>query len=80
MTAKLRMGKIISVKRLNNSVNGNPRYEVTAEVQGEGEITLVTKSDAQIGYTIDNKLWRSEHLAMWYHKTRTGNYILDKMA
>lgn len=79
MTAKLRMGKIISVKRLNNSVNGNPRYEVVAEVQDEGEIKLVTKSDAQIGYTIDNKLWGSE-LAMWYHKTRAGNYILDKMA
>lgn len=79
MTAKLRMGMISSVKRLNNSVNGNPRYEVTAEVQGEGEITLVTKSDAQIGYTIDNKLCGSE-LAMWYHKTRAGNYILDKMA
>jgi hypothetical protein len=41
---------IESVKRLNNSVNGNPRYRVTFT---DGSSAL-TKSDSSVAYDIQN--------------------------
>lgn len=40
---------IKSVKRLTNSTNGNPRWELNTS-----EGTFKTKTDAQCGYSISN--------------------------
>jgi hypothetical protein len=40
---------LVSVKRLNNSVNGNPRFRLNT-LHGE----FVTQSDASCSYDVDN--------------------------
>lgn len=55
-------GKIDKITRLNNSVNGNPRYEV--EING---YMLTTKSDAHYSYNIENLYIRQcEVIAICY--------------
>jgi hypothetical protein len=44
---------MVGLRRLSNSMNGNPRYRVRIYKIDE-TIDLVTKSDGQIGYYIDN--------------------------
>jgi hypothetical protein len=41
--------RIFSTERLNNSVNGNPRYKLYTEAG-----VFTTQSDAQLGYQIPN--------------------------
>ena len=46
-------GKIKIIKRLNNSVNGNPRFLI-ALVDMEGYVEVETKSDSAYCYNIEN--------------------------
>jgi hypothetical protein len=50
---------IFSAERLNNSVNGNPRYQFHTDAG-----TFVMSSDASLGYGVDNYRW-SEHRARY---------------
>lgn len=43
-------GRIVGVERLNNSVNGNPRFRV--DIEGHG--WYMTSSDASVSYSIEN--------------------------
>lgn len=49
--------KVYALYRLNNSVNGNPRYRLSTS---EGE--LITSSDSAFCYGILNG-WTDEHMA-----------------
>jgi hypothetical protein len=53
---KMALRHIFNLKRLNNSVNGNPRYRVYFT---DGSIA-VTSSDAAFCYGIENKEMRGE--------------------
>lgn len=47
-------GTIYSTERLDNSVNGNPRYRIAFDT-GEGSLEhYVTMSDASAGYDVQN--------------------------
>jgi hypothetical protein len=52
--------KIVSLKRLHNSVNGNPRWLVLLDDGTEAR----TKPDAMLSYTIDNPEYRKVPLAV----------------
>jgi hypothetical protein len=47
---------LYGAERLTNSVNGNPRFKLHTS---EGD--LITKSDASMGYEVDNHTGRPEH-------------------
>jgi hypothetical protein len=53
-------GTIVAAKRLNNSVNGNPRWDVTfrfLDHKGREEFQiLTTSSDAACSYDVENVL------------------------
>lgn len=42
--------KLLEAKRLQNSRDGNPRWDLTFELGTSLTFSIVTKSDAQIGY------------------------------
>lgn len=46
-------GQLVSVKRLTNSVNGNPRFKLRIYKMDE-TIELNTATDASIGYAVTN--------------------------
>ena len=60
---------ITHIERLNNSVNGNPRFEITFS---DGS-THRTQSDASISYSITNKEFRGP-INVWLSKRRTIEY------
>lgn len=48
-------GYIVAAKRLHNSRNGNPRFDVTFKFSGTDEhIVLTTSSDAACSYDVEN--------------------------
>lgn len=48
-------GTIVAAKRLNSSVNGNPRFDVTFKHAGTEEHTVfTTSSDAACSYDVEN--------------------------
>lgn len=47
---KVVKGKIIAIKRLRNSYNGNPRFQIVLAPGG----AYNTVADAQVGYAIGN--------------------------
>jgi hypothetical protein len=52
----LRGVKVVSTNRLNNSVNGNPRYTVVFD---DGSV-IETQSDAAVNYGITNREYRDQ--------------------
>lgn len=54
---------LVSVKRLNSSVNGNPRFRLNTT---HGEFT--TQSDASCSYDVDN-------IARGIRQRDTGDYV-----
>ncbi len=57
--------RITELKRLNSSVNGNPRYRVTFD---DGS-SAITQSDAMFCYAITNPEMRSDVIVTY---TRAG--------
>ena len=73
---KLRIHRVTieSITRLNNSVNGNPRWAVTWDKSTDSVPNLVTRqtvSDASIGYEIGNPGYRAGS-TVDLHLTRAG--------
>ena len=56
MSDTLRNVRVVDTTRLNNSVNGNPRYIVTFDDGSE----IITQSDAAISYGITNREYRDQ--------------------
>ena len=68
---------IASAKRIANSANGNPRFEIVLATE-EGMIKVKTPSDAGWIYSLPSafELEGVDACAEW-HKTTTGRYVLD---
>lgn len=58
--------RIVSVTRLNVSINANPRFRV----EFDNETELVTQSDASVNYGIENVELRNVPVDVWL--TRNG--------
>ena len=63
--------RINNHKRLNSSINGNPRYSVSFD----NGITGKTPSDASLGYSLTNYI--GKNIDVIYHVTKVGNIIID---
>lgn len=63
------------IERLSNSINGNPRWELTVSDSGN-DFVMRTKTDSTAGYIVD---WNCEHsvIDVDCHRTRKGNFIID---
>lgn len=68
--------KVVTVKRGNNSIYGNPSYFLTVETENGEQITGRTASDAAIGYELGYS-HEGKTLNFDYHYTATGNLIFD---
>ena len=72
------IGKIEILKRLNNSVNGNPRFLV--ELLDINEfITLQTKSDCMYNYNIENLARKQCSCIVEYYYTKSGNGKIENI-
>ena len=67
--------KVINVKRLKNSLNGNPRYEFNFNDVG----TVKTPSDAGWVYGFSTDTFLNKNVSIKYHITPTKRYILDSI-
>ena len=66
--------KVTSVKRLNNSVNGNPKYKFYTD---EGVVT--TPSDAMWVYAFSTYTFINKIVNISYHTTKSGKAILNSI-
>lgn len=66
-------GRILATERLNNSVNGNPRWRVMIEGHG----LYITSSDAGVNYDISN--WRFHDELVEWSLTRAGRINMGKV-
>ena len=72
------IGKIEILKRLNNSVNGNPRFLI--ELLNTDEfITLQTKSDYSYCYNIENLARKQCNCIVEYYYTKSGNGKIENI-
>tara|TARA_R100001163_G_C5065046_1_gene202842 strand:+ start:614 stop:865 length:252 start_codon:yes stop_codon:yes gene_type:complete len=67
--------KVSGVKRLNNSVNGNPRYEFHFYKGG----VATTPSDAGWVYAFSPDTFWGKWVDITYHITKAGKAILDSI-
>jgi hypothetical protein len=75
------VGTIVAAKRLPNSTNGNPRFDITVKVDGpvlggEDYLVLRTSSDAACNYDVENLVKSREQV--WIGRTRAGR--VDRIA
>lgn len=70
-------GKIVKSVRLNNSVNGNPRWKFYLLFQDDRLCEFKTQTDSTIGYLF--KPYGAFNVAVDYHITRSGNLICDNI-
>lgn len=68
------VGKIVTTHRLNNSVNGNPRWHFLLHAYS-GVYEFKTRTDAKVGYLF--KPYVYNEAIVDYHITRNGNLICD---
>ena len=68
-------GKLISYERLENSINGNPKYFGVFENENGDVLKAITASDASCAYMFLNN--QNEIRTLEYHETKAGNYIID---
>lgn len=47
-------GTIVDLERMQNSMNGNPRYRVVMREDSGAYITATTTPDSSVGYNIQN--------------------------
>ena len=68
-------GKVLSVIRLNNSINGNPKYEFI--ISGIG--IARTASDAGWVYGLSAHSIEGKDVVVTHHTTPKGKVILDSL-
>lgn len=74
-TLVLANAKLMSYERRNNSIYGNPSYNVSFS-NGSEEITGKTASNASCGYSLTN-FSNGRACNVEYHITRAGNTVID---
>lgn len=67
-------GKIVTSYRLNNSVNGNPRWHFLL-LADTGVYEFKTRTDAKVGYLFRPYVYTEA--VVDYHITSKGNLICD---
>ena len=67
--------KVINVKRLKNSLCGNPKYEFNFNDVG----LVATPANAGWVYGFSKDTFLNKEVEIKYHITPTGRYILDKI-
>jgi hypothetical protein len=67
--------KVINVKRLKNSLCGNPKYEFNFNDVG----LLTTPANAGWVYGFSTDTFLNKNVFIKYHITKTGRYILDSI-
>lgn len=71
------LAEIIRIERLNNSVNGNPRYRVTIEQQdNKNSIMGKTSTDSMFAYNMPEV---GDIVPVSYRVTRLGSIIFTDM-
>lgn len=70
---KVLANRITELKRLKNSFNGNPRWEVTLEMIAGDPWVAKTSADSNIGCTIDNSEYRDR--PVWVTFNGRGSII-----
>ena len=76
-TLELKNAKLTRYERKNNSIYGNPSWDVCFS-NGSEEVAGKTASNAQCGYTLGN-FTDGRACNVTYHITRAGNMIIDKI-
>ena len=71
-------GKIKILRRLNNSVMGNPRFLIEI-LDSDTFIELQTKSDYMYNYNIENLERKQCNCIVEYYYTRTGNGKIENI-
>lgn len=71
--------KILSVKRLNNSICGNPAYSLIVEDLDGYTYRGKTATNVALGYEV-SFYWENEQKTLEFHFTKTGNLIFDRLA
>lgn len=71
-------GKIKILRRLNNSVMGNPRFLIEL-LDSDDLIELQTKSDYMYNYNIENLARKQCNCIVEYYYTRTGNGKIENI-
>jgi len=66
--------KVTGVKRLNNSVNGNPKYKFYTD-----EGVVITPSDAMWVYAFSTYTFINKIVNISYHTTKSGKAILNSI-
>lgn len=67
---------IVNYRRIKNSKNGNPKYEIVA-TNGYRTITGITASDSMIGYTLTNYIGKTVNIQYYITKNNT---IIDDIS
>jgi len=67
--------KVTSVIKLNNSINGNPKYSFDFEDVG----VMTTPSDAGWVYAFSTDTFWGKLVNISYHMTKSGHAILDSI-
>jgi hypothetical protein len=75
---KSEVGTILTISRLNLSVNGNPRFAITYQAEDGTIHHRITTSDASCSYEIGNPGRRVDSRVRFY-LTRAGriSYVTD---
>lgn len=68
-------GKLVKTERLNNSVNGNPRWKFFLITSNDTVYEFKTQTDSFIGYIFNPH--GAFNVAVDYHVTRSGNLICE---
>ncbi len=66
--------KVTGVKKLNNSVNGNPKYKFYTN-----KGTITTPSDALWVYAFSTHTFLNKMVDVSYHLTKSGKAILNSI-
>ena len=70
--------KILKIKRLKNSIYGNPCYNLIVETKDGKIISGKTATNAIIGYEI-SWTWENDYKVIAYHFTKNRNCIFDRL-
>ena len=68
-------GTLIRYERMNNSVNGNPKYYGVFEATNGEILRGTTGTDSACGYSFLNNQTAEKEIE--YHETKTGNIVID---
>ena len=67
--------KVVCVKRLNNSINGNPKFQFNFENGG----VITTPTDAGFVYGFSQHTFLGKFVDVVYHHTEKGKAILNEI-